>query len=332
MIQEKKFPNNFAYPGTNALMYNVFLTEFLTNNGSFVDESFDGHITDIGLEWKRSDSDEWNEVSLKFPSSGDYFFSFQDFIFGNSENMSRYSDVYGYERQIDDNYRCQMYFGNYSMSIHPVRVLIKHLDNNTSYDLRSYYTLDYNDKHTYNSQTISTLGQGLRLTYDISVNDVVWDYHVTQEQIDEYIVKLQNSVNDFIEILEMFFPEDGYTGVSTEHYIELYYSASGEAATASGNGLRINIYYSLRDNYDFRGMTSIITHEEGHNIMESGYDSIDYPTEEMDKIIKMMEFATNSPYAGWKWLGGHNYPLISSSKYPYLDNCVIVCGYYCLNM
>ena len=46
-----------------------------------------------------------------------------------------------------------------------------------------------------------------------------------------------------------------------------------------------------------------------------------------DNVIKFMEFCTHSPLALWRWMGLHNYPVISSRSYNYFYNHFVVAAW-----
>lgn len=199
-------------------------------------------------------------------------------------------------RTIDNNHIVQRY-DIQNGHIYPCRALIKGLDANTSYILQSYFT-DGSGTHYYNEQTISTLPDTANITYDdITVSD-----SVPSDKVEEGLSKVSACLTSVVEIFQMFCPVEWHFSPS------IYYADDGIAADSSMSFNIRNIDSDPR---------SITVHEAAHNWLRDNRTDID------EDIVKFMEFATSVENASWKKVSGHNYPIISSARYSYMDDCLV---------
>lgn len=295
MIKQKKFPNNFAIAGVTALMYNVHLDILFDVGSKTIKEEFYEKVSDVGFEWKEHQASEWNHASIYSSTDPLYF------IYWINDGS-----VHSYDNYM---YKSYNYSNNYDYVVYPTRVIIKNLQKNTSYDLRSYYVCEGNTVY-YNAQTITTLSQESNISfkapvYDSSMDGKTYDKDLIENnlrQVEEIVSKIYN----------MFF-----YGNNTQYDIIIKANVNYAAAAA---GTEITYNYTTLQGY-METIRSTTIHELAHCNMNGDITSSD---DYKDNIIKFMEFATNAPYAIWKWMAGHNYPVISSESYDYMDDCLVV--------
>lgn len=294
MIKQKKFPNNFAIAGVTALMYNVHLDILFDVGSKTIKEEFYEKVSDVGFEWKEHQASEWNHASIYSSTDPLYF------IYWVKDGRVHTYDNYMYKGYGHDD--------NFNYTVYPVRVLIKHLQKNTSYDLRSYYVCEGNTVY-YNAQTITTLSQESNISFKTPVYDSSMDGKTYDKDLIENNLRQVEEIVS--EIYNMFF-----YGNNTQYDIII---KADVAYAAAASGTRITYNYITLQGY-MEDIRSCTIHELAHCNMKGDTMSDDYK----DNIIKFMEFATNAPYAIWKWMAGHNYPVISSESYDYMDDCLVV--------
>lgn len=295
LYTEKKYPNNYAWPGAKALMYNVELANFFNANGRLKSE-FSYSLIDIGFEWKPTSSQNWTSVSLK--NVEDTYISILD-------------DVKEYDE--DGEYPCIRYTITENSGIYPIRVIIKNLTPNTSYDLRSYYEVE-EVKNYYNQQTISTLEFESDITFsELHITQSAID-NVDEQELEDFKNRILTAKTAVLEIYDMFYASD-----ESEYNVSIDYSNGNWAATGGGGSVTFNARFRSETTEQIR---SVFIHELAHCDMriDNNRPSDTYK----NKIIKFMEFATNIPHAMWKWQGAHNYPVISSQRYGFLDDCLVI--------
>ena len=313
-MREFKYQNNFAWPGITAILYKVSVERFCNLDTNYIKEEYFG-LREVGFEWKKTSDNEWTTVNLSpNGSSYDYWYHFN----WTNEDLGQNYKVHSYG-SVKNKY-----------CICPSIVVIKNLESNTSYDVRTYYM--FNDvKTTYNEQTISTLDaepfvfEFEEPTYDSSMDNIEINYENVENM-------LSNSLSQLKEIYSMFL----HSLEGNEHYSIVVKSNMGFAAAS------IDTYNNIINiNYDFlncevnenniRILVSILVHEMAHDKMKDDkhitgrVEQIYYDDEQsyLNKVIKFMEIVTSSPYACWQWKGSHNFPMISSEVYDFVENCII---------
>ena len=278
--------NNYLIAGTTGVMYNVELQNFFDSEGNRK-TSFNG-LTDIGFRYKKVSDSNWTIMSII-----------------TSENLIPHIRVIE-NGEIDSNHILQRY-GVYKGHIYPCRVLIKGLTSETSYIFESYYiqngiTTYYNRQETVTLSSTSFVSFS-ELQYSENLSSSTPDEEFKQEKM----ALLQEGLEKLVEILNMFCPVD-WTFNPCGYY--------QPGATIAGlSGMDFNIYYGTTVDY----YRSTAMHEAAHNlfIQSGGFVS------ENDKI-KFMEFATSIEGATWKnGAAGHNYPVLSSARYSYMDDCLV---------
>lgn len=303
---EKKFPNNWAWPGVTALMYNVDMSKYFDWNDStseaVIKEDYLNALSDIGFQWKKSSASSWVTVSLKDT---------------NSTYIQDEADVKGHSG--DAFLGTQYVFsqgGGVDEIVAPLLVIIMEsssgvkLEANTSYDLRMYGVVGGTTEY-YNSQTIKTLED----TAEIDATEIEYDEDAPEENIEHFRQELPAAIEDAITILRMF-----CNGVSeTFNPKTIYDPYHNWAAKAT---MEYNSFYTSEDS---KALRSVTIHEVGHRWMYSDGNSPEASYK--DLIMKFMEFATGMGQAMWRWQGLHNYPIISSARYSFSGDCLVVAAY-----
>lgn len=313
-MREFKYQNNFAWPGITAILYKVLVERFCNLDTDVIKEEYATSLTEVGFEWKKTSDSEWTTVNLA-PNATSYNFWYH-FNWTNSNLGENY---YAHSFPIKNKY-----------CISPTIVVIKGLEPNTSYDIRTYYVSD-GVKGTYNTQTISTLDGDPFVfeidepVYDSSMADIEINYENVQNILSYVIPKLKDVYSSFFHSLE-----------GNERYSFLIKNKMGTAAASidtTNNEINYNYEFLNREQsaYNFKINLSILVHEFAHDKMKidkhitSRVEQIYYDDEQsyLNKVIKFMEFVTSSPYACWQWKGSHNFPMISSEIYDFVENCII---------
>lgn len=298
MYRQKKFSNNHILAGATALFYNVHLDTFFETDKS-VKTDFVNKITDIGFEWKLSSSQSWTSVSLKVGSLS-YFTSLNQVNDGGSE--------------MPDGYMCQRYTSYENTGVYPTRVMIKNLSPGLSYDVRSYYITDGTKKY-YNAQSTTLLSHSSQLVIEDPTYSTSATENVSEEDLEEFTNRIVQACSMAVEMYALFTSLFDRTMT-----LKIDYDATGNwAARAGGSSIDYNAAFRSES---LDGVRSVLVHELAHNNMVNDHNVPNATYK--DKIIKFMEFATNAPYAMWKWQGSHCYPVISSNRYSYIDDCLVV--------
>lgn len=297
MSMEKLYPNNYAWAGRTALQYNVFLNKFYDNTGN-IKSQYSGKLTDIGFRYKQSSASSWVEISLVKTD----FVGNPNTIHAINNGGKSWVDYISYEDSpLDSQYMCTRYEPQYKY-LYPCRVMISELTPNTSYTLESYYKLNTSsNKIGYNTQIISTLSGSNTLNYT---------YNFTSDMTEEFKESFKAEFESAIRIIDSWL-----TGLTKNLRIEFSNSSGHWAANAGGDVITYNTFYA-----DLEGIRSTTVHELGHVLMSSTFNNY-------NSIVKFMEFATGIPKASWKWMSYHNYPVISSQSYSFIDDSLCAAAY-----
>ena len=302
MYTEKKFANNYALAGSKALLYNVHHDNIFNTNGKIKDE-YVNDIIDIGFEWKQSTIQTWTRVSLKKTTK---------------TYISSIDELKNYNDEIAEQYMCERYTSSETRGVYPTRVLIKNLMQGMTYSVRSYYiSSEQTEPVYYNEQTIQLFNSVSTIAFsepNFTTSAKNTD-NISEEELQSFTDTVVQCCSEVAEIYKMFAP--GYT---TQVGLTIDYDSKGNWAASAGSGHVT--YNSAYRNESSNGVRSVLIHEMAHNFMLNEKNAPN-PTYK-DKIIKFMEFATNAPHAMWKWQASHNYPVISSARYTYMDDCLVV--------
>jgi len=306
-MRERKFQNNYAWPGITAILYKFTPEIFFDSNYAALPEFTDGHLSEVGFEWKKNDDIEWTKVPLM----------------ENLENV--YIQTYHFNftgREYGANYKMHTFNINNEYCKNPTIILISGLTSNTQYYVRSYYILD-NEKITYNEQTVQTI-DGSSYSWTLNepeyegFDDMTVDYNSIEENLTNYW-------NEMTTIFGMF-----YRGEDEEYDATVKRNMGRAIASMGGAENHLTVGYDLFT-YQPYAIVSTLVHEMGHDKMSIDdvifYDFSGRYGEEFnkykDKVVKFMEFVTSAPYACWQWKVRHNFPLISSAEYDFVENCII---------
>lgn len=306
-----KYKNNYAYPGINIIIYNIWLDDFFStpNSNSSI------NIYEIGFEYKESGSSTWTSVCLAKSDS-----SFQNYIelcnqinsIWNQYKESELIEDYSYIAEANST------SANFSSNIiYPIKVVIRKLNQNTEYQIRAYYVGE--SRVTYNLSTIKTHNRlGERFTPEFTSNSgVSLENNNDPENPDDikyYEIRLNNVITMLNDTIDFY-------------YTQLPTSIIGLYLTDYLNGAKASSGYPIQMVKDYNNdeARTVIIHELGHNIMEIN-DSL-----YKEDIIKFMEFATHYPNASWIWMAKHNYPIISSARYTVVDDYKVLIGINLVN-
>ena len=297
---EKMYPDNWAWPGVTALMYNVDIAKYFQfvdhTQGTKIKPQYQNALEDVGMQWKKASASSWTTVSLK--NDNQTYINYHD-------QLKDAEDSFG------GRYACVS--GCLSPLVTPWTVLIKGLDPSTSYNLRMYGVVDGTYEY-YNAQTISTMSRGNNVAF---FHEIEYDDDAPQENIDKMREVLPPAIEEAIEIFNMF---HNYDGEEKEFYPKTVYDTVNNWTAES------SMTYNSAHAFDGDNYRSVTVHEVGHNWLfrdsnnpEPGYKNY---------IIKFMEFATGCPMAMWRWMGNtHNYPIISSERYTFVEDCKVVAAF-----
>jgi len=310
-----RFANNYTLAGATALMYNITLSDYFTGGNNSHDnlpiKSTYSGMTDIGLRYKKSTESDFIYVSVKNTKAGNIT-STNCINNGSGEHKTASGSETIADSNMGSNYVCIRYTP-YKGHIYPCKVMIMGLDVNTSYDIEGYYKLG-GDPIGFHSQTISTLATSANMSYPT----LIWGSEVPADVKASLEQKFTNAVNATVDCINMWHA----TSVSFSPSVRY------ENSTSSANDA-----YSMNAGYNnpVSGLTaetktenswrSTLVHELAHNQIPV---NLNIP----DKLVKFMEFATDIEGAEWKWMGNvsgiHNYPVISSAEYTFIEDCLVV--------
>lgn len=312
IITNKKYPDNYTLAGVTAFMYNIDVKDFFDPSNNFNVYSQYSNLTDAGFEWKKSSDSTWTKVSV---------INDRTHQGGKIGNINEINNGDSYDSDMGDRYRCIRY-SPFEPKTYPVRVMVMDLQPSTGYNVRSYYMLG-ETKTTYNEKSVTTMGGRSTINFSTpQVSDEATE-KVDATELQEYVDKVTQACNLTKDIFTMF-----YSGLSVTISVKILYDANGSWAAKAGYGNNTIEFNANARSESLDGIRSVVIHELGHNFMR--IDNNNPSSTYKDKIIKFMEFATDCPYATWRWLSRHCYPIISSARYDYIDDCLVVYA-YCLS-
>lgn len=302
---EKLYPNNYAWAGRTALMYNVFLDDFFdisypyTTSDSYctIKSTYSEKLTDVGLEYKKSTDTSYTKVSVVKDAYKGRIIPNLSYI-GGINTWDSSTNAYISDIDAGSNIVVKRYNIKYN-HIYPCRVMVTGLEQGATYDLRRYYVAN-NITQTDKEQSIALLSG----TNTIVCNGFTFDSVPNELQKNN----LQSGINEAISIMDAWFTGLKWTFTVTTLWDANYWSAD--------SSMRYNSKYASDWGSSIDSARTITIHEQAHNWMVSTYNN-------QEQIIKFMEFATSVPRATWNWMGAHNYPIISSNHYTYIDDCLV---------
>lgn len=348
MIINKEYPTNYAWAGTNAIMYNVAYDQFLVDKTLNLKNEYKNQITGFGFEYRKTNDTVWTIVPL-MPTADEMtaqgldpnlnenkYFQGSSSVFGDSKlagNAAKWNfqRAYRYYEKVrswlNKDYVCQQYapvdyfWLKNGFKPYPIRVLIPGLELNTSYTVRSYYYLGENNKQKYNEVVVSTNGTLKNVTLNFQL--IAAYPGTTLEETNSFRSSLSTCSSKLSEIIQMFMKNEAFSGIRFW---------SNNPLTAE-----IGIYYSLGDTGFGYCEANKIYLNAAHNLLASPDQLLSYVTSLCmnffaadnddnyhDAIVKFMEFATFAPYATWNWIDLLNYPLNNGMSFSYLDNCLLI--------
>lgn len=191
---------------------------------------------------------------------------------------------------------------------YPIFFLITNVNPSTIYHIGGYCKLSDNSYYEWNEVTVTTRGD---VTNNIIFNPVTTDVTSEhQEEADKYKAALDIA---FPIVKAMF--DDAADNISNTFTPKVIWTSQNYAAVG------VNIFnckfFSESEVY-----RSTIVHEMEHGTFDGRTSSGNFATD--DIAIKFMEFATDCENAAWGQIAGHYYPIISSARYDYIDDYLVV--------
>lgn len=302
------FENNYAYAGTTAIIYNVELEHsalkfYIDENNQILLQS-NSMVKEIGIEYKKESEDEWNTIKILNETTLD--------------NVRNGTNLKNAMSAIEtSNYLYSSVVALYKWNhMSPIRIVIKNLEEGTTYNIRSYY-IKTSSRFYWNSCTVTTL---------VSQN-VHYECTEVTGGTEEENAQLLSNINkacDIYNSMTAFTRESPSSsdklnsktgGKFTATIIKDYWGDSGFVADSS-----------MKFKYP-NASIGVICHEMAHNTMKRLID--DTASEKAyNEIVKFMEFATHCEGATWRWQSNHNYPVISSKDYQGVFNYLVAAACY----
>ena len=317
------YENNYAWPGVTAIIYNIVLDlDFLgfyiwqANNAALGSTTVvmlpqDTNITEFGIQFKKNVENPYENmwVTLTLLNSDQI-----DSIKNQTKDLSRCIQTTKSNIKNDASIANKYVISDAQFNkdynfISPIRVVIKELDQNQSYTMRSYYKTG-GIRRFYNECTVTTMIE----------NDIHYECTGVTGGTDSQNETLRSIINEGCEIYNCMTnfkkstsQADSLNSKTGGQFTGTYDPTLYQQGAAAHSGM---VFASYEPNI------STVVHEMAHNVM---YDRIDDRENEFarEKIGKFMEFATNCEKASWRWQSAHNYPVISSAKYKDAYNYIV---------
>lgn len=297
--------DNYAWAGNTAIIYKVDLySEHSSVSEHFINNS--SSVTEYGMMIKKSTDSTWTSLRVSEPTN--YAEGIRPYCrFWDSQiNTDTTSGGYTYLFDKSSNYK----------STWPIYVVIKGLDELTTYNLKSYYILN-STYYEFNSTTTTTTQSSSNVTY--TCTGVTGGTETQNASLYSCMVTACDIVNSMTSFDANTFH------VSQPDYLNTSSGGSftGHIATLpSGAAADSRMYFAPAEAYS----VGIIIHEMAHNIMaikdpdlgpeyHNGTDIYDFGQTYYNTVKKFMEFASNVEDANWRWLNRHNYPVIREGAY-----------------
>lgn len=322
-----RFNNNYTICGITRIIYSIFVEDFLSTP-----TTFSKNIYEIGVEYKESSQSSWTKCIVK--TSTDPFVDLNSISGDKTTHYvhSEYDSYYSYNFPSTDNF------------LYPIYVIIHNLTPNTQYNVRAYY-IDDNGQQSYNEQTVTTKPRLQNRTVEwggIVIDDSVYSYYGLDKTSSDGIAKaaeitqhVQDDATMAFDIINSMVNIDPQYNQNQQITFKILDSGNTYAGAMSPGGYLMELdirYVNVADTL------SIMVHELSHAYMrhedlDEIYNISDLSTMSQlevapyDNIIKFMEFCTHQPLALWRWMGHHNYPVISSARYSYFYNYFVAAAW-----
>lgn len=294
------YQNNFAIANRTSIMYKyVFPNNLITDisfsktYGDDVTYTYLGsEITQIGIYYYTTNSSQ----KTRIPAVNTTYYNGTISSKYKVEEESKANNITNKVRIIKD---C------------PILFLLEGLTPNTTYHIGGYYIRNNNPLY-FNEVTIKTRNAS---TNKLVFNEIQISSEA-QRDYPENVEKIKSKLEEiFPKVSEMY--EDA-TNVDnqSEPYDPLIRKMSQNAAADSG------MHFNAMFSFDSDNLRSVVIHEVQHGYFNSKIDSGFYSSYPL--VIKFMEFATNSEKATWGQLTNHFYPIISSARFDYIDDYLVV--------
>lgn len=301
------FENNYAYAGTTAIIYNVELEHdalkfYIDENNKILLPS-NSMLKEIGIEYKKDSDSEWNTIKILNEST-----------LSNVKNGTNLKNALSAFETT--NYLYSSVVALYKWNhMSPIRIVIKNLEEGTSYNIRSYY-IKTETRFYWNSCTVTTLTR----------QDVFYECTAVTGGTAEENAQLLANINKACDIYNSM---TAFTRSSPSSSDKLNSKTGGQfTATLVRDTLGGNFVANSDMKFKWPDASlGVICHEMAHNVMKRTIDET-YNEAAYNKIVKFMEFATHCEGASWKWLSNHNYPVISSAGYSGVFNYLVAAACY----
>jgi hypothetical protein len=300
------FENNYAYAGTTAIIYNYELEDsrlmFEINNQSKIVLSSSSLLKEIGIEYKKDSDSSWNSITIA-----------DETVLNSMKNGTVIETALPPTETSDYLYDPPVaLLSAYHMA--PIRIVIKNLDQGTTYTVRSYF-IKNTSRFYFNECTVTTM---TRQDVYYECTEVTGGTEAENLQLKENINKacdIYNSMTSF----KTSMPGESYLGTKNGGK----FTAELVGDTLGGNFVANNYMKFKYPNAPL----GVICHEMAHNLMKKTIDET-WSEYAYNKIVKFMEFATHSEAGTWRWLSNHNYPVISSKNYTGVGNYLVAAACY----
>ena len=310
------FENNYAYAGTTAIIYNFEIDysdlDFYVKPNNNIGLQTYNTLTEIGIEYKKESDENWTNIIICNES-----------VLNSIKNGSNAEPLITKET---NDYVMSGPIGIYKWNfLSPIRVVIKNLEQTTTYNIRSYYfKSNDSDKHVFNFCTVTTLTRQ-NVYYELSEikdnsNGVYGDLTEKFQRVMDKACDIYNSMTAFTREA---YKSDNLKSQNGGSFTATIGDAGTGAAANSSMIFAAHVVKSYSDNM----LLSTAMHEMAHNLMKDYIDET-YSEEAYNEIVKFMEFATHAPKATWRWNNRHNYPIISSAKYNYAHAYLVAAACY----
>ena len=295
------FENNYAWPGTTAILQKYRLSYpglgFYINSSDKILLESTSELNECGIRYKKDSDSEWtyfaiygSKVLTRVKSGTGLLNTGAAIISGNGNLFNAPRAYYKY---------------NY---MSPVFIAIRNLEQNTTYNIESYYISTSSGEHTFNPTTATTFAH----------QDIMYNCTAVTGDTDEHNEYLRNSINTACGIyneMTAFRKDSSYATDNLGSKTGGNFTAKIEELEGAAADSRM--YFSR-----YSSSVSTIVHEMAHNLMKPQVDETESEAT-YNKIVKFMEFATDAQGATWRWNNGHNYPVISSANYEGVYNYLV---------
>lgn len=297
------FENNYAYAGTTAIIYNFELDyddlNFYINSSNKILLPSDSNLIEMGIDYKKDSDEEWNTI-----------------IVINSSMINSLKNNYTFTERDSSNYIISRPIAYYKWNhMSPIRIVIKNLEESTTYNIRSYYINDESDeKHVFNYCDATTIAR----------QNVYYTCTAVTGGTDTENERLLTTINKACDIYNSMTAFTRESSVASDSVG----TKNGGSFTARLTDVGAGVAANSGMNFGYSTASiSTVCHEMAHNLMKSRIDET-YSEQAYNEIVKFMEFATHGHKATWRWNNAHNYPVISSASYTGAFNYLVAAACY----